>query len=41
MAEPALQHFPLTLQVYREGQITETHLADVDGYGRWLVWHEQ
>lgn len=41
LVKPALQHFSLTLQVYREGQISETHLADVDGHGRWLVWHTQ
>lgn len=39
LVKPALQHFPLTLQIYRDGQITEDHLADVDGHGRWLAWH--
>lgn len=36
---PALQHFPLTLQIYENGQMTADHLADVDGHGRWLQWH--
>lgn len=36
---PALQHFPLTLQIYENGQVTTHHLADVDGHGRWLQWH--
>jgi hypothetical protein len=39
LAKPALQHFPLTLQHYCDGTVTTSHLADVDGHGRWLQWH--
>lgn len=39
LTPPALQHFPLTLQIYENGKITTRHLADVDGHGRWLQWY--
>lgn len=39
LEKPALQAFPLTLQVYQNGTMTAEHLADVDGHGRWLEWH--
>lgn len=39
LVNPGVQDFPLTLQVYCDGQITEERLADVDGHGRGLVWH--
>jgi hypothetical protein len=39
LAPPAIQHFPLTLQIYQDSQMREHHLADVDGHGRWLQWH--
>lgn len=39
LVKPALQHFPLTLQIYQDGQVTTHQLADVDGHGRWLQWY--
>jgi len=39
LAKAAIQHFPLTLQIYQDGQMRERHLADVDGHGRWLQWY--
>jgi hypothetical protein len=38
LVKPGVQQFPLTLQIYRDGQMSAYHLADVDGHGRWLQW---